>query len=70
MLLLEQNINKKQQINKKVKNTTKFNKGNDGNSKYKVRVILNSTVYAKESDGHLLRLYNLIAWKNNFKKNI
>ena len=35
----------------------------DNDKKYKVEAIQDSAVYAKEADGHLLRLYYLIAWK-------
>ena len=38
-----------------------FEPGDD--KKCKVETIQNSTVYAKEANGHLLRLYYLVAWK-------
>lgn len=38
------------------------------NKEYKIETIRDSTVYAKEVDGHLSRLYYLVIWKSYFKK--
>lgn len=35
----------------------------DNNKKYKVKVIQDSTIYAKEANKHLLKLYYLVVWK-------
>ena len=40
----------------------KFDAGK--NEKYKVEVIWESAVYAKELEGHPLGLYYLVAWKS------
>ena len=43
-----------------------FELGND--KEYEVEAIQDSTIYAKKVDGHLSRLYYLIAWKGYLKK--
>ena len=35
---------------------------------YEVKAIRDSAVYAKEANGHLLRLYYLVAWKDYLKE--
>ena len=51
MLLLEQNIIKKRQIDK---NATELDVGNNKNGKYKIEAICDCTVFAKKSEsGHL-----------------
>ena len=35
----------------------------DNNKKYKVEAIKDSTVYAKEAEGHFPGLYYLVSWK-------
>ena len=57
MSLLEQEITKKEQINKKL-TKLEFETGN--NEKYKVEVIWNSAVYANKAKDHLLGLYYLV----------
>lgn len=69
MLLLKQNITKKQQVNGNVRQIN-FNVGNNKDGKYKVKTIRNNIVYVKESLGHLLRLYYLVFWKDYLKKKI
>lgn len=54
MLLLEQNIIRKMQINKFLL-MSKFETGN--NKKYEVEIIWDSVVYSKKAVKHLLRLY-------------
>ena len=43
-------------------NEPKFELGDD--KEYEVEAIKDSTVYAKETDGHLPGLYYLVAWKD------
>lgn len=46
-----------------------FKASND--KEYELEIIWDSVVYTKEVDRHLLRLYNLVAWKSySEKKNI
>lgn len=64
MLLLEQNITRKEQI----KIFIESNKGN--NKEYEVEIIYNSTIYAKESEKkHLSNFYYLVLWESYPKKN-
>ena len=58
MLLVEQNITRKAWEF----SMPEFELRN--NKMYKVEAIQDSTVYVKEADGHLLRLYYLVAWKD------
>ena len=60
VLLLEQDITKKEQVDKKVTELD-FEAGNS--EEYKVEAIWDSTVYAKESKDHLPKLYYLVVWK-------
>lgn len=63
ILPLEQNITKKEHIDKTI-SQIEFDEDND-NGIYKVEVIKNSRIYAKESlKSHLPGLYYLISWKN------
>ena len=63
MLLLEQDIIKKRQVNKN--NVTKFNTGNNKSGKYKVKAIWDNAVYRKESKlGYFSKLLYLIFGKN------
>ena len=62
MLLLEQDITRKKQVDKKVRQI-EFDVGNNGSGEYKVEVIWNSAIYARELEGHLSELYHLISWK-------
>ena len=39
-----------------------------GNKEYKVKVIQDSTVYIKEIDQYLPKLYYLVIWKGYLKK--
>ena len=60
--MLEQDITKKGRINKLFpKPEPEFDTSN--NKEYKVEVIIDSTVYAKEEKGNLSGLYYLIFWK-------
>ena len=43
--------------------TTQLDFKADNNKEYKVEAIRDSTVYARESEGHLLGLYYLVSWK-------
>ena len=56
--LLEQGTTRKE----RVKKVPKLKNGNDS-KEYKIKVIWNSMVYARESEGHLPRLYYLVEWK-------
>ena len=61
MSLLEQNITRKGQVDKEVKQV-EFDNGD--NEEYEIEAIQNSAVYVRESEsGHLLGLYYLISWK-------
>ena len=40
----------------------------DDDKEYKVEVIRDSAVYAKQADGHLPGLYYLVIWKGYFKE--
>ena len=57
--LLEQDITRKGKVNKT--NQLKVEAGND--EKYEVKKIRGNAVYARESEGHLLRLNYLVSWK-------
>ena len=57
MWRLELNSTKKGRLDE---NATELNTGNDESGEYKVKAVCDSTVYAKESKDHLLRLYYLI----------
>ena len=67
MLLLEQNITKKEQIDKKVIKL-KFETGKS--KKYKVEAILDSAVYVNKTKGYLSGLYYLLAFKKTLRKKI
>lgn len=62
MSLLEQDSNKKKQVNK---NVIKLDVGNNKNKEYKVKVICNNATYRKESKlDHLLEAYYFMSWNN------
>ena len=66
--LLEQDITKKKQVDKEVRQM-EFDLGNNDSGEYKVEAIWDSTVYAKELEsGHLLGLYYLVSWKRIFRR--
>ena len=59
MSLLEQNITKKEQVNKN--NATKLDIGDSKSSKYRIETIWNSAVYTKElKSDYFLSLYYLV----------
>ena len=63
MSLLEQDITRKGQINELFPEPEpKFDAGD--NKEYKVEAIIDSAIYAKEAEGHLLSLYYLVFWKS------
>lgn len=65
MLLLEQDIIRKKQVDKN--NIIELDIGN--NKKYKIEAIYNSMVYAKESKlEHQLGFYYLVLWKKYLEK--
>ena len=65
--LLKQNTTRKKQINELfLEPEPKFDAGN--NKEYEVEAIINSTVYAKEVEEHLLGLYYLVFWKGYLKE--
>lgn len=67
MLLLEKGTNKKGRVDE---NVTELNNGNKG-KKFKIETICDSAVHAKESAGHLPKLYYLVFEKSYLKeKNI
>ena len=57
VLLLEQDITKKEQVDK---NVTELDAGDNKSGEYKVEAICDSAVYARESAGHLPGLYYLV----------
>ena len=60
--LVEQNINKKGRVSKKV---PELDAGNKNNKKYKLEAIWDSAVYAnKLKSSHLPGFYYLVAWKD------
>ena len=63
MLLLKQNITRKEQVDEKV---TELKFEADSSKKYKVKVIWNSIIYVNKTKGYLLVLYYLEAWKRYF----
>ena len=60
MSLLEQDTTKKRRVDK---NGTELDAGNNEGGEYEMEAICNSVVYARESAGHLPRLYYLVSWK-------
>ena len=61
MSLLGLDIGRKKQVKK----IPKLDAGNDNSKKYKVEVIWDNTIHAKNLESaHLLGLYYLIAWKS------
>ena len=46
---------------------SEFERGDD-NKEYEMEAIRDSAAYAKEADGHLLKLYYLVVWKGYLKK--
>ena len=65
MLLLELDNTKKEWVDKKV---TKLDFEANNSEEYKVEAIRDSAIYAKESKGHLPKLYYLVAWKGYLEK--
>ena len=60
--LLEQDTTRKGRVDEKIAEQLEFEAGND--EEYEVEGILDSAVYAKESEaGHLPGLYYLVSWK-------
>ena len=49
-------------------NVTKFDAGDDESDEYKVEIICNNAVYARESAGYLPGLYYLVSWKGYLEK--
>lgn len=64
MSLLGKDITKKRYVDKAT-SQLEFddNKGNKNSKEYKVKVIWDSAVYAKEAEDHLPELYYLVLWK-------
>ena len=61
VLLLEQNITRKERLDKRV---TELEFETGGSNEYKVETIWDSAVYASKSEsGQLLGLYYLVVWK-------
>ena len=60
MLLLEQDIIKKEQLDKKI---TELNFKAGNSKEYKVEAIWNSSVYVNKTKDHLLGLYYLVVWE-------
>ena len=63
MLLLEQDITKKGQVDK---TTIKLDEGDS--KEYKVKAICDSAFYASKLEGHLSGLYYLLLWKCYLEK--
>ena len=64
MSLLEQDITKKLQVDKKVEKLDADN----NSEKYKIKVIWDRAIYAKKLKSHLLDLYYLVIWKRYLEK--
>lgn len=66
--MLEQDIVKKGQVNKKLLELKReFETGNN-NKEYKIKAIISSIVYGKEANNQILGLYYLILWKSYSKE--
>lgn len=64
MLLLKQDITRKEWIDKKIRQIN-FDTDDNDSGKYKVEAIRDSTVYTRESkSSHLLEFYYLVSSKN------
>lgn len=59
MLLLEQDIRRKRQVNKLLKIEPELNNGDK--KKYKVKAIYDSELYAKQATSQLLGLYYFVS---------
>ena len=66
ILLLKQDTTRKRRVDEN--NATKLDAGDNEGSEYKVEAICDSAVYARESAGHLPRLYYLVSWKSYQKE--
>ncbi len=66
ILLLEQDITRKGQVDKTM-SRLEF-KSNSDSEEYKVKVICNNAVYLRELKDHLSSLYYLILWKGYLKE--
>ena len=63
MSLLEQDTNRKERVNEKVRQI-EFDVDNNESGEYEVEAIWDSAIYARESDSdHLSDLYYLVLWK-------
>ena len=62
---LEQDTIRKKRVDENV-TELKFDAGNS--KEYKVEVIWDSAVYARELEGHLSGLYYLVAWKSYLRE--
>ena len=60
--LLEQDTTRKGRVDKNATELAKLDAGEDS-GEYEVEAICDSAVYARESVGHLPRLYYLVSWK-------
>ena len=68
MALVEQDITKKEQVDK---NAIKLDVGNDNNGEYKMKAICNNVVYIKKSElDNILELHHLISWKRYLEEKI
>ena len=65
MSLLEQDITRKEQVDKKV---TKLEFQASNSKKYKVKAIWDSAVDASKAKSYLPGLYYLVAWKKYLKE--
>ena len=52
----------KKEADEQVCKESEFEAGD--NKEYKMKAFQNNAIYIKETDGHLSRLYHLVAWKN------
>ena len=68
MSLLEQDITKKGRVDKNAIKLAKLNAGDNEGNEYKMEVIYDSAVYARESVGHLPGLYYRVFWKDYLEK--
>ncbi len=67
MPLLEQDTTKKEWVNKKTLLKPEEFQTRDS-KKYKVKVIIDSTVYKKEANNQIFGLYYLVLWKGYLEK--
>ena len=61
ILLLEQNITRKRQVDKNATKLVELDAGNNDSGEWKIEAICNSAVYTRESADHLPKFYYLVS---------